>query len=193
MSKSQLLPSAVLDAQPLADSGVFTLAGDVCLESVLPIVEGIIATRFLPEWEQPQQITIMLNTPGGDGAAMWQLIDNMCLCQIPICTMGFGQVASAGIFILAAGDKGLRYISPNTMLMSHQYSTGYGGKEHELQSAVKEVSIISEMMMAHYIKHTGKSETYIRKHLLPASDCYLTPAEAVKHGIADKILGIPVK
>ena len=107
--------------------------------------------------------------------------------------MGFGQVSSAGILILAAGDKGLRYISPNTILVSHQYSAEYAGKEHELQSAVREISIISDMTMAHYVKHTGKSEAYIRKHLLPASDRYLTASEAVKHGLADKVLSIPVK
>ena len=43
-------------------------------------------------------------------------------------------------------------------------------------------------MLDHYKKCTGKTESYIRKHLLPESDMWLTPEEAIKHGIADKII-----
>ena len=43
--------------------------------------------------------------------------------------------------------------------------------------------------MEHYIKCTGKTEAYIRKHTLaPKTDHWLTPEEAVKHGIADHVI-----
>ena len=72
--------------------------------------------------------------------------------------------------------------------MSHQYSWGSGGKEHELFAKIKQFEISSEKLMDHYKKCTGKSRKYIRKHLLPESDMWLTPDEAVTHGIADKVV-----
>ena len=72
--------------------------------------------------------------------------------------------------------------------MSHQYSWGSGGKEHELFAKIKQFEISTEKMMDHYKKCTGKDKKYIRKHLLPESDMWLTPEEAIEHGIADKII-----
>lgn len=55
-------------------------------------------------------------------------------------------------------------------------------------SIVKEFELSTERMLDHYKKCTGKTESYIRKNLLPESDMWLTPEEAIKHGIADKII-----
>ena len=71
--------------------------------------------------------------------------------------------------------------------MSHQYSWGSRGKEHELYAINKEFELSSERMIEHYKKCTGKSEAYIRKHLLGPSDEWMSAKEAVKHGIADKV------
>ena len=53
----------------------------------------------------------------------------------------------------------------------------------------KHMDWTNEKLLEHYIKCTGKTKTYIRKHLLaPKTDHWLTPEEAVKHGIADKVV-----
>ena len=87
-----------------------------------------------------------------------------------------------------AGAKGHRYITQNTSVMSHQYAWGSGGKEHELYGKIKEFEMSSKRMIDHYKKCTGKSEKYIRTHLLPETDQWLSPEEVIKHGIADKIV-----
>ena len=87
-----------------------------------------------------------------------------------------------------AGVKGKRYVTHNTSVMSHQYSWGSKGKEHELYGIIKEFEISSGRMVDHYKKCTGKSEAYIRKNLLGATDVWLTPEEVVKHGIADSVV-----
>jgi ATP-dependent Clp protease protease subunit len=87
-----------------------------------------------------------------------------------------------------AGEKGKRVITPNTSILSHQYSWGSGGKEHELFARVKEFELSTDRMLKHYKKCTGLSEKVIREVLLPAEDVWLSAEEAVKYKIADKIV-----
>ena len=106
---------------------------------------------------------------------------------IPIKTVGLGLIASCGILTFMSGAKGKRIITPNTSILSHQYSWGSTGKEHELFARVREFELSSERMMQHYKKCTGLSEKKIREVLLPPQDIWLSAKEAVKFGIADKI------
>jgi len=98
-----------------------------------------------------------------------------------------GLVASCGVLTLMAGAKGHRRITQNTSVMSHTYSWGTAGKEHELYAIQKEFELSSGRMLDHYKKCTGKAERYIRKHLLSPQDEWLTPEECLQHGIIDEI------
>jgi ATP-dependent Clp protease protease subunit len=106
---------------------------------------------------------------------------------IPIRTIGLGQIASAGLMIFIAGDKGMRILTPNTSILSHQYSWGAIGKEHELFATVKEFDLTTKKMIQHYKKCTGLSEAKIREVLLPPQDVWLSPQEAKKLGLCDDV------
>ena len=71
---------------------------------------------------------------------------------------------------------------------SHQFSSIFWGKEHELMARSKEIHNISRRFIDHYIKCTGLSEKEVRKYLLPPEDVWLSAQEAVKYGIADEIV-----
>jgi ATP-dependent Clp protease protease subunit len=109
---------------------------------------------------------------------------------IPIKTVGLGLIASCGVLTFMAGHKGKRVITPNTSILSHQYSWGSGGKEHELFARVREFELSTERMLAHYKACTGMSEKTIREVLLPPQDVWLSAKEAVKYGIADKVVKV---
>jgi ATP-dependent protease ClpP protease subunit len=98
------------------------------------------------------------------------------------------MIASAGLLTFMAGQKGHRYITRNTSILSHQYSWGSIGKEHELMAAVKELDNTTVRVLEHYKKCTGLTEANIKKYLLPPEDVWLTSEEAVKHKIADKVV-----
>lgn len=136
----------------------------------------------------PKQIKMIINSLGGSVTAAFALIDTMKGSNIPIHTFGLGQIASCGLLTFIAGEKGKRFITPNTTILSHQYFGVSVGKEHELMARVKDLNITSERILKHYNKCTGLSEKEIKKYLLPAEDVYLTAKEAVKLGIADKIV-----
>mgnify|MGYP006210696023 CR=1 FL=1 len=148
----------------------------------------IIEKNLLPQKERPKEITLVINSPGGQVHSAFALIDTMKGSAIPIKTIGLGMIASCGILTFMSGTKGKRFITPNTSILSHQYSWGSAGKEHELFARVREFELSTTRMIEHYKKCTGMSEKKIREVLLPAEDVWLSAKEAVKYGIADKIV-----
>jgi ATP-dependent Clp protease, protease subunit len=157
-------------------------------ETVEPIIKALMMYPLLDD--PPENINFVINSMGGSAFAAYHLIDMMKQSPIPIVTIGMGCVASAGVMLLMAGEKGHRFVTENTYIMSHQYSMGTEGKEHELYSSLKDFELQTAKMVNHYRKCTKKSESYIRKNLLTQSDVHLSPEEAVKHGICDHVLDI---
>jgi ATP-dependent Clp protease protease subunit len=172
----------------IVTNGVLFLTTEVNSDSVDPLVAAIIEYNLMDKEDQPKHLTLYINSPGGYLHSAYHLIDSIKQSTIPIHTVAMGEVASAGVMILMSGAKNERYISENCSVMSHQFSGGVEGKEHEIAAATKDLALTTQKILTHYKKCTRKSETYIRKHLLQKSDSYFTPEEAVQHGIADKII-----
>jgi ATP-dependent Clp protease protease subunit len=158
---------------------------EVTLNTCKQAVEWILEANFSEE--PPELLNLIITSPGGDLNAAFALIDTMKGSAIPVRTIGLGQVASAGLMIFIAGAKGHRLLTPNTSILSHQYSWGAFGKEHELFATVKEFDLTTKKMIAHYKKCTGLSEAKIREVLLPPQDIWLSAIEAKKLGLCDDI------
>ena len=169
----------------LANNGVYVLMEEITMESCRNCLQWImnhnLADNRLP------QLTLIINSPGGDVHAAFALIDTMKASTIPIKTVGLGLIASCGFLIFIAGKKGSRILTPNTSILSHQYSWGSAGKEHELYARVKEFELSTRRMIDHYKKCIGMSEKQIREVLLPPQDVWLDANEAKKLKICDKI------
>ena len=131
----------------------YLLMEDISLSSVKPVIQWILESNFAEE--RPELLNLLICSPGGDLSAAFALIDTMRGSAIPIRTVGLGQIASAGLLIFVAGTKGHRILTPNTSILSHQYSWGAFGKEHELFATVKEFDLTTKRMIAHYKKCTG--------------------------------------
>ena len=170
----------------MRESGVLFLTDKFNQENVMPLVAQIIEYNLMPEELCPENITLVINSPGGSVHSAFHLIDAMMMSEIPVNTIGHGLVASCGVLTIMAGKH--RMLTHNTSVMSHQYSWGSQGKEHELHAKIKEFDMAGDRMVNHYKKFTKKSEKYIRKHLLHATDEWLTPEECLKHGLVDKVI-----
>jgi len=136
---------------------------------------------------KPEALHLIINSPGGDLNAAYAIIDVMKSSAIPVNTVGVGQIQSAGLMIFMAGQKGQRILTPNTTIMSHQYSWSASGKHNELIAIRKEFDLSYHRMMQHYMSHTTLTEDDVKKYLLPSEDCYLSSEEALELGICDKI------
>ena len=159
---------------------------DVTQESMKPLIDWIIAENF-NRHQKKRELTLGICSPGGDLNACFALVDVMKGSKIPIRTIGMGMIASCGLLMFISGEKGRRILTPNTSILSHQYSWGTYGKEHELFAQVKEYDLTTERIVNHNKKCTGLSEKDIRKYLLPPHDVWLSAKEAKKLGLCDKI------
>ena len=170
----------------LRENGILMLTKEFNQENIMPLVVQIMEWNMASD--KMDHIKLYINSPGGSVHSAFHLIDVMKQSNIPVHTIAMGLAASCGVLTLMAGAKGHRYITQNTSVMSHQYAWGSKGKEHELYGMIKEFELSSKRMIEHYKKCTGKSEKYIRQHLLPETDQWLSSREVLKHGIADKII-----
>ncbi len=178
-------PEALVPKMQLLMEGVVVFMGDVTVESMSPLIDWILAENFAEK--RKKELTLGICSRGGDLNACFALVDVMKGSKIPIKTIGLGMIASCGLLMFITGEKGRRVLTPNTSILSHQYSWGSIGKEHELFARVRELELTTERMINHYKKCTGLKEADIRKYLLPAHDVWLGAKEAKKLGLCDKV------
>jgi len=176
---------AIAQTPSVEECGIFLLMDEISDATCKDVIQFIISKNLTKPY--PKYLQLIINSGGGDLQAAFAVIDTMKGSAIPVHTVGLGCVASAAVLIFIAGVKGKRTLTPNTSILSHQYSWGTYGKEHELFSTVKEYELTTKRMLQHYKKCTGLTEKKIREHLLPPQDVWLSATEAKKLGLCDNI------
>ena len=176
-------------SQALADAGMYVFMGEVDNENIKPIVEWILHENHVVK-KKRKELLLMVCSEGGDMQAAFALIDVMHSSNIPVKTVGLGVIASAGLLIFIAGTKGRRVLTPNTSILSHQFSWSSEGKVHELFATMREFELTQARMVSHYEACTGLNSDQIRKHLLPPHDIWLSAEEALALGICDHVSAV---
>lgn len=172
--------------QTLNDKGIYYFATDFNQNSVKDCITWILDANFQTKTPY-ENLTLMISSYGGDLFSAFALIDVMRGSHIPIHTVGLGIIASAGLLTFIAGEPGKRVITPNTSILSHQWSAGSFGKEHELLATQKQFDLTTKRMINHYRKCTKLSEKIIREKLLPPQDIWLSSEEAKKYNLVDQV------
>lgn len=171
-------------------SNYFTMYGEINDDMAQNFTEWVIGNNFLPAEERPETLTLLVNSEGGSVTSAFAIIDIMRGSSIPIVTVALGQVCSAGLLISMSGEKGLRVITENTSILSHQFGSGSGGKHHELISVAVEYNNIQQRLLNHMSKCTGLSVKDVSEKLMPPSDVWLLPKDAQKLGLCDKVMSL---
>lgn len=173
----------------LQEHGMFVLMDEINNESIKPIVEWILYENFVSK-KKKKELLLMICSDGGDLSTAFALIDVMRTSRIPVKTVGLGSVGSAGLLIFLAGTPGRRILTPNTSILSHQFSWGNEGKAHELFATIKEFELTHKRMVDHYRVCTGLDDETIKRVLLPPQDVYLSAEEALSYHICDQVANI---
>ena len=179
---------APTDDANLYQSGIHLLMDDITADSCKDAIEFVLKQNI--EKKKQKRLQFLICSNGGEVPSCFALIDVMRGSSIPIHTVGLGVIASCGLLLFIAGEKGHRTLTPNTSVLSHQYSWSNYGKEHELFAQVKEFELSTKRMLDHYKKCTGLTEKEIRKHLLPPEDVWLSAQEAKKLNICDSVKSV---
>jgi len=186
MTQDKDLVLADSPSQALNDHGIMVLMNEIDTDSIKPVVEWILHENHVRK-KKLKELLLMVCSDGGDLSVAFALIDVMRNSRIPVKTVGLGSVGSAGLLIFLAGAQGRRILTPNTSVLSHQFSWGNEGKAHELFATIKEFELTHKRMVDHYRVCTGLDDETIKRVLLPPQDVYLSATEALEYGICDHV------
>jgi ATP-dependent Clp protease protease subunit len=174
-----------LDSFTMSSLGAHMIFEDIDEVSSLKTCEFLLKANMVLDGENP--ITMFINSGGGSVTDGWAIIDVMNTSHIEIQTVAIGLIASMATLIFTAGTPGRRIMTPNTAIMTHQFSSAMYGKEHELIATRKFHDNLSTQIIQHFLTHSKMNEKQIRDILLRESDTWLEPKECLKYGLCDKI------
>ena len=140
------------------------------------------------ESENPDKdISIYINSPGGDISAMFAIYDTMQFIKNDIATICLGQAASAAAVLLAAGTKGKRLALPHSRILLHQPygQVGYG-QVTDLELAAKEILRMRDLLEDILAHHTGQPRERI--HTDTDRDFVMEASDALAYGIIDDVI-----
>lgn len=193
MPKSYLIPTVVEKSADgerafdiysrLLNERIIFLGEDVNEHTANSVVAQLLHLAYV---DSQADISLYINSPGGsvyDGMAIY---DTMNFIKPDVATYGIGLQASMGAFLLSSGAKGKRFCLPHAKVMIHQPSSGTHGKVTDMEIDMKETLEVKEMLAKIMAKNTGQKLAKVKSDM--ERDYWMTPDEAVKYGLIDKVL-----
>lgn len=151
------------------------------------MANSIIAQMLFLESENPNaDISLYINSPGGDVSAGLAIMDTMRYIKSPVSTIGMGLVASMGAVILAAGEKGKRLALPNTQIMIHQPIAGAEGQITDIEIRLNQYQRNKKALTKYMAEFTEKTEKVL--HDAMERDNWMSADEAKEFGLIDEVM-----
>ena len=150
----------------------------------------VVAQLLFLESEDPdKEINLYINSPGGSVTDGLAIVDTMNYIKCPVSTTCIGLAASFGAVLLANGEKGKRYATPNAEILIHQpLIGGHGitGQTTDIKIHAENMIKTRERLNRILSEKTGKPLEQIMQDT--ERDHYMTAEEALEYGLIDEIL-----
>jgi ATP-dependent Clp protease, protease subunit len=151
------------------------------------IANLVIAQLLHLESEDPDKdISIYINSPGGDVYSGLAIYDTMQFIKPDITTICFGIAMSMGSLLLTGGTHGKRLSLPNSRILIHQPSAGFEGQSTDIEIHAREIIDMRARIDRIYAKHTGKSAEEVNRDM--ERDRFFKADEAVDYGLIDRVI-----
>ena len=152
------------------------------------IANLIVAQLLHLESEDPDKdISIYINSPGGDVYSGLAIYDTMQFIKPDVQTICVGIAMSMGALILAGGAKGKRMALPNAKILIHQVWTGgIGGQASDIERRANETIALKHRIEEILANHTGQDLEKIKHDT--DRDYFMTSQEAQEYGIIDRVI-----
>ena len=141
---------------------------------------------FLASKDREKDIKLYINSPGGSVTAGLAIYDTMQYISCNVSTICVGMAASMAAVLLASGEKGKRFVLPNSEILLHQPMGGITGQASEIEIGAKQILKIKAKLNLILAKHTGKPLKNIEDDT--DRDFYLSAEEAKKYGVVDEVI-----
>ena len=150
----------------------------------------VVAQLLFLESEDPdKEICLYINSPGGSISDGMAIVDTINYIKCPVSTICVGMAASMGAVLLACGEKGKRYATPNAEVMIHQPligGHGISGQTTEIKIHADHMVKTREKLNKLLSEKTGQTLEQIEKDT--ERDHYMTAEQALAYGLIDGIL-----
>ena len=166
----------------LKDRIIF-LSGEINTEMANAIIAQLL---FLNAQDKEKDITLYINSPGGQVTAGLGIYDTMNHISCDVATVCIGMAASMGAFLLSSGTKGKRYALPNAEIMIHQPLGGARGQATDIQIVAENIIKIKKKLATILAQNTGQD--YDKVIADTERDNYLDASEAKEYGLVDSVL-----
>ena len=141
---------------------------------------------FLASVDPKADISLYLNTPGGQVSSGLAIYDTMQLIQPDMATICTGMAASMGSILLVAGQKGKRSALPHSRVMVHQPLGGVQGQASDILIEAKEIEKLRTELFSIIAEHSG--QPYAKVAADGERNFWMTAQEALEYGMVDQIL-----
>ena len=141
---------------------------------------------FLASTDSATDISLYINTPGGQVTSGLAIYDTMQLVEPDVATICTGMAASMGSVLLCAGEKGKRSCLPHSRVLIHQPLGGAQGQAADIMIAAREIEKTRKELYDIISKHSGQS--YDKVFADADRDFWMTAQEALEYGMVDEIL-----
>jgi ATP-dependent Clp protease protease subunit len=141
---------------------------------------------FLEAEDEKRDIKMFINSPGGIVTSALAIYDTMQFVKPNVQTICLGMAASAASLLLAAGEKGKRYILPNSRVMIHQPLGGVEGQVTDITIRAEEMLRIKNQLLDIYQKHTGQKRDKLERDM--ERDFFLSARDSKEYGLVDEII-----
>ena len=162
-------------------------------EDVNPTSAGLVIAQllFLESEDPDKEIFLYINSPGGSITDGMAIVDTMNYIKCPVATYCVGMAASMGAVLLASGEKGRRFATPNAEILIHQpliggHGGGLSGQTTEIKIHADHMVKTREKLNKLLSDRTGQPIDVIERDT--ERDNYMTAEEALKYGLIDGIM-----
>ena len=154
------------------------------------IANLIVAQMIHLESDEPDKdISLYINSPGGDVYAGLAIYDAMQYVRCDVSTICFGMAMSMGATLLAGGAKGKRMALPNSKIMIHQgHTSGFEGQATDVEIRAREILALQRRMEEMMARDTGRTVDQV--HDDTQRDNFMTPDEAQNYGLIDAVFSM---
>lgn len=142
---------------------------------------------YLASIDTKKDITMYINSPGGSVSSAMAIYDTMQYLHPDVSTICVGMAASAAAVLLSAGEKGKRYVLPNSRVLIHQpLVEGLAGQATDIEIHTRELLRIKKQLADILSKNTGQKIEKINNDV--ERDYIMSAEEAKEYGIVDGII-----
>ena len=162
-------------------------------EDVNPTSASLVIAQllFLESEDPDKEIFLYINSPGGSITDGMGIVDTMNYIKCPVTTICVGLAASFGAVLLANGEKGKRFATPNSEILIHQpliggQGGGISGQATEIKIHAEHMIRTREKLNKLLSEKTGQPIEQIEKDT--ERDHYMSAQEALEYGLIDGIM-----